>query len=282
MTAFAARPFLKWAGGKAKLLPQLLPLLPETMSGYCEPFLGGGAMFFELMRQQRVPTTRCRLSDLNLGLMITYEAVAKQSEKLVRRLDKMQCFMTAEDYEAVRSWYNKIPRLAKEDPTAVAAAFIYLNKTGFNGLYRVNKNGQFNVPWGQRPNAMLYELKNLRRCTKLLKGTLLDCCTFSQVNIPWKQSFIYLDPPYDPATETANFTRYTPLGFMWEDQRRLLEMCKLWDRAGHKWMISQADTPRVRELFQGFHFTSLQAPRAIAAKTSSRTPAPEIVIRNYE
>ena len=285
-----AAPFLKWAGGKRKLLPQLKPLFPADYKErlYCEPFLGGGSVFFSIAKDLRGAV----LSDANASLIRTYQVVQTLPPQFLACLKGLSVQTTEEEFYRNRDRFNKLRPGPSIASISHAALFIYLNKTCFNGLWRVNRGGQFNVPWGHYKAPLIDDgMYQARR--DALGGASLRKRDFREVFVdatpapsPFPRPFIYLDPPYDPISETSNFTGYTADKFTWDDQLALYKKILEWDKMGCKIMLSQADTPRVRELFDDpkgpdFFITELDVTRSIAAKANARTVVTELVIRNY-
>lgn len=270
------RPFLKWPGGKTQLLDQLRPLLPANYNRYHEPFLGGGAVFFSEF--QGCPAI---LSDTNAELINCYSVVRSNVEDLICLLKTMvvgeQNFYSIRDYQDAQYL----------SPLSKAARTIYLNKTCFNGLYRVNKKaGKFNAPWGKKdPKSFpaAYDFDNMRACSKALQTAALVCAPFDNAMFyARKNDFAYMDPPYMPVSKTANFTSYTPGGWTMADTQKLRETCDALTIRGVQFMLSNSDTPEVREAFDGFIINTVQARRAINCKGAKRGAVTELVIRNYQ
>ncbi len=267
-----ARPFLKWAGGKRRLLAQYAPLLPNEVRGYYEPFLGSGAMFFFLRPRLRGGVF---LSDRVGELIATYRAVRDGVEGVIRRLRRHA--YDRDHYYRVRAQNPK--RLS---PAGRAARFIYLNRTGFNGLYRVNRRGEFNVPFGRYKNPTICDAEGLRAASAALAGAEVEAGGFPA--LPGRVrpgDFVYLDPPYHPLGETSNFTAYTPDGFGDGKQRQLAEICRALDGKGARFMLSNSDTPLIHSLYKGFCITRAFAARAINSNPARRGKVSELVIRNY-
>ena len=267
------RPFLKWAGGKSALLDVLLRAAPETFNTYYEPFLGGGALFFGLYRAGRLQ--RAVLSDINPELVDTYQALRADVEAVIRVL---------ESYPYSKDFYYS---LREVDPWSLplaerAARMIYLNKTCYNGLYRVNRAGKFNVPFGRYKNPNYRDVANLRAVAEALQCATLVCASFEDV-VSQAQAgdFVYFDPPYAPLSQTARFTEYARGGFRREDQQRLAVVFRELAERGVWVMLSNSDTPFIRELYQDFVITRVHAPRYINSKPSRRGPQAEVLVTNY-
>jgi len=273
-----AKPFLKWAGGKTALLGQLLPLVPRVFRRYHEPFLGGGAVYFALASLEKkgeVEFTDAYLSDANEELMETYKVVRDDVEGLLEWLGKFQAAHSKEFYYRLRDWYPLTP-------VERAARFVYLNKTCFNGLYRVNKLGKFNVPMGNYKNPKICDEENLRLCSQALADAKLDCAPFEQVlDRAAAGDFVYFDPPYVPVSATANFTAYTQDGFGWADQERLASVVRELDRRGCLVMLSNAWVEPLQQLYAGFRLVEVQAPRVINSKGTARGKVREMLVLNY-
>ncbi len=266
-------PFLKWAGGKSQLFAQMREWFPSEFDVYVEPFLGGGAVFFRLLPDRAI------LSDLNAELMNVYRTVQSDVHPLMKVLDEHELRKTDKDYYyKVREW---IPETL--DPVARAARTIFLNKTCYNGLYRVNSKGQFNVPFGRYKNPQLYDEDNLLACSQALQGKLLLAADYQHAMAYARQGdFVYLDPPYQPVSETANFTSYTKDAFTETDQKELASAFSELDRRGCKVILSNSATDYVRELYDGYEIISLKATRAISSKAETRGEIEELLIMNYE
>jgi DNA adenine methylase len=265
-----ARPPIKWPGGKTSLLPEILTRLPQKINTYYEPFLGGGAVFFALAAEKRFK--RAALGDSNEELCLTYSALALDPGRVIALLRKH--VYEEEHYYAVRALDPK-----KLTPYAHAARFIYLNKTCFNGLYRVNKKGQFNVPFGRYTNPMICDEENLRAVSGVLAPVEIGPFDFEKLVAKAKRGdAVYCDPPYAPASDTANFTAYTAGGFGPEEQTRLRDVArKLVDRGVHV-LLSNSDTPFARKLYKGFKIEKVRAKRSINSKGDKRGDVGELLI----
>jgi DNA adenine methylase len=270
-----AEPFLKWVGGKRRLLPTLRSFLPSDLRTrrYVEPFLGGGAMFFALRPQHAA------ISDLNFDLVETYRVVRDETEDLVDRLDQLERAHSADAFYAARDRYNARPRIRAFER---AALFIYLNKTCFNGLYRVNRAGLFNAPIGRYAKPCIVDAPRLRAAAAALRDVDLRCAGFSDTLERISEGdFVYLDPPYVPLSRTKSFVAYDAAGFTQDDQVRLAVTFRELHRRGAKVMMSNADAPLVHALYEGFDIQRVLAPRAINSRATHRGPVCELVVRNY-
>ena len=263
------RPFLKWAGGKRQLLPELLTRRPETVRRYFEPFVGGAALFFEL-----APASSC-LSDVNGELVDCYLAIRDHVDAVIAALKQHR-------YD--KDYFYQIRSLVPSTLTLPerAARTIFLNRTGFNGLYRVNNRGQFNVPFGRYTNPTICDTRNLRACSLVLKSAHLAVEDFEQaVSGAGRGDFVYFDPPYVPVSHTSHFTSYTPGGFGWDEQRRLASVFAKLAARGVQVMLSNSDVPAVRQLYAGFRIDAVQARRNISCKGRRRGQVGEVVVCSY-
>lgn len=262
--AASARPFLKWVGGKRSVLPELVSRMPARYERYCEIFIGGGALFFE------TKPAKAYLSDLNFHLILTYIAVRDDVERLISQLKIHEHRHSAEYYKKAR------PKIAREsDPTKIGAWLIYLNKTCYNGLYRVNQSGEFNVPMGSYTEPNILDEENLRACSKALQGVEIMQHPFNQAPIT-KGGFYYLDPPYH-----KTFSSFDSSGFNDTDHEKLAKFCCELDEAGCYFMVSNSDTPMIRKLYEGFTIERIMAGRFVSCKSDQRVKQTELVIRNY-
>lgn len=267
-----AAPIIKWVGGKTKLLPELLARKPEHFGRYYEPFCGGAAMFF------RIAPERAVLSDSNTDLIGLYRAVAKDVSAVIKRLEAHREAHDQDHYYGTRARWN--------DPDASwsaydrAAAFIYLNKTCFNGLWRVNRAGGFNVPIGRYSDPPICVPESLRAAQAALSRARLSCGDYlTAVADAERGDFLYFDPPYDPVTPTANFTSYTAGAFGRDEQRALAEKARELVARGCRVMLSNSDTPFVRSLYRGaFRIDRVKCARAINSNASRRGEVDEVII----
>ncbi|MEM9815657.1 MAG: DNA adenine methylase [Cyanobacteria bacterium P01_D01_bin.6] len=267
------RPFLKWAGGKGRLLEQYRRYFPAQFRYYYEPFLGGGATFFYLYQfcDQSV------LADLNGELVNVYRCVKQDVETLIGLLRWHQTHHCHDYYYDMRA-QNQL-----RSPIERAARLIYLNKTCFNGLYRENSKGHFNVPMGRYKNPKVCDADTLRQASKALQQTNILCAEFNQVldQACTTQDFVYFDPPYHPISATSSFTGYNRYGFRSQDQERLQQTFSALARRGVKVMLSNSDCEFIRDLYQDFHISEIQASRAINSNARRRGKITELVITSY-
>ncbi len=273
------KPFVKWVGGKRQLLKQFRDLglyPPEDFdpitNTYFEPFVGGGAVFFDLLPK------KAELSDLNKELIITYNVIKDNAVELIKSLKKHK--YEKEYFLKIRS--KKIENLSDID---IASRFIYLNRTGFNGLYRVNKQGGFNVPFGQYNNPLICDEVNLHRVSKSLQNTSVKHQDYKAVlRLSKKGDFIYFDPPYFPVSKTASFTSYTAEAFLEKEHVELRDTFVELHERGCFVMLSNSDTPFINEIYSGItgvNITKVQAGRAINSNASKRGKITEVLITNY-
>lgn len=269
-----AQPFLKWVGGKAQLLAQFAHFFPEQVDRYIEPFIGGGAVFFHLKR--RFPHLRAVLRDNNDELINTYRVVRDAPEALMQRLDEH----LARYHEDCRGYYYRVRKaeLLATDGVERAARMIFLNKTCFNGLWRVNLRGRFNAPIGTHPRQSLYDRDSLLASSHALAGSDLATqdfrATFAEVQ---PGDFVYVDPPYIPASATARFTSYTKEDFGLAEQRELAALALAAAARGTRLMLSNSDTALAGELYAGCELHRVSARRAVNRVGSKRGMVQELV-----
>lgn len=267
--AKTVKPLIKWVGGKGQLLPQFKPHFPKHFNSFIEPFVGGGAVFFHLLPEKAV------LIDNNPELINFYLVVRDQPVDILNDLQK---HINAKEY------YYQVRACNPDqmDPVGRASRFLFLNKTAYNGLWRVNKKGRHNVPFGRYKNPKYLDEENLDRVSTALKKADILLGDFGEaLRFARAGDFIYLDPPYHPLSDTACFTSYTPHAFGEKEEMRLAEVFRSLNRRGCFLMLSNSDSPFVRELYQGFDIQVVYAKRAINCRSDRRGPITELVIRNY-
>ncbi len=261
-------PVLKWAGGKTQLLERILARLPERIETYYEPFVGGAAVFFALARERRF--RRAVLSDRNPDLVGVYRALQEDVESVIEVLRGYH--YSKEDYYRIRA---ELPDSAAER----AARTIYLNKTGYNGLYRVNSKGQFNVPFGRYVNPKFCDETRLRAAAEALRGVRIAERDFEQtVQRAKPGDAVYFDPPYVPVSRTANFTAYARDGFGMDEHERLARVFAAVAERGARVVLSNSDTPETRRLFRAFSPEKVLVGRSINSRTTGRGPIGEILV----
>jgi DNA adenine methylase len=268
-----AQPFVKWAGGKRRLLDVIVPMLPPTFRNYYEPFAGGAALFYAVAHHAR----RCYLSDTNLELVITYRVIKEQPELLIARLKKYAARHSEEQYYRVR-------RAKPKDDVEMAARLLYLNRTCFNGLYRVNKrDGAFNVPFGRYTKPNIVQENTIRACHLLLRKVTLRHEDFRKLGRrPQAGDFVYFDPPYHP-TGDDSFTSYTREDFDEADQLGLRDYALELHERGVFVMVSNSKTRLTEMLYRRKEFKrrTVQAPRRINCQSANRGCVEELLITNY-
>lgn len=272
-SAVAPRPFIKWAGGKGQLVDELLARISASFATYYEPFIGGGALFFSLCPKQAV------LFDVNEQLVNTYCVVRDRPEELITDLSQ---HVYEKDYYYQMRDVDRSADFATWSAVRKASRFIYLNRTCFNGLYRVNSKGFFNVPFGRYTNPKIVDAGNIRKCSEILQPVEISVSDFSSVGERAQANdFVYFDPPYVPLSRTASFTSFSAGGFSWEDQERLRNLCGQLHEKGVKFMLSNSLTDKILNLYQSFHYHVVTAQRAINSAGDKRGKVNEIIITNY-
>ena len=266
-----AAPVVKWVGGKTKLLPELLARVPERFGRYYEPFAGGAALFFRLAPRRAV------LADSNADLIGLYGALATDVAGVIRRLQHHRDAHDERHYYATRAKWND--RDASWPAAERAAAFVYLNKTCFNGLWRVNRSGDFNVPIGRYTDPPICVPEALRAASAVLSRAELRNTDYrAAVADAEPGDFVYFDPPYDPVTTTANFTSYTAVAFDADDQRALADCARDLVARGCRVMLSNSDTPFIRSIYKGLKIERVKCARAINSNASKRGEVDEVLI----
>lgn len=272
------KPFVKWAGGKRSIINDIKKLIPKDCNTYYEPFVGGGAVLFELAPKQAV------INDYNKELMNVYNCIKDDSKfsSMCRELDKHEANHSEEYYYEVRNLDKDKKKFNKLSDYKRAARTIYLNKSCFNGLYRVNKNNEFNVPFGKKLKVNTYDGMNLT-----LIYTYLNLNNIQILNTDYEQAvkdakkgdFVYFDPPYD--SDTTTFNDYTENGFGKEEQKRLAKVFKDLSDRGCYVMLSNYNTTLVKELYKDFHIHVIEGKTMIGAKSKDRKKVEEVLITNY-
>jgi DNA adenine methylase len=271
-----SRPFLKWAGGKTQLLSELAKYYPTVgVNRYFEPFLGSGAVFFHF--KAMVNPKSAFLWDNNLELIQTFQAVRDDVEGVIELLREHESSHSKEHFLKVRK--IRVKRVAK--PSEIAARLIYLNKTCFNGLYRVNSRGEFNVPFGKYLKPSILNEEGLRKASRQLAGADIAVKDFRMVLCDAEAGdFVYLDPPYHPRSDTSYFTSYTRDSFGEKDQRELAEVYRALDRKGCLLVLSNSDTTLVGQLYKDFKKVEVNARRNINSRADRRGPIKERLVVN--
>jgi DNA adenine methylase len=265
-----SKPFVKWVGGKRSLIHAILPRLPETFKTYYEPFVGGGALYFAIADK----ISRAVLSDINPELITTYQTIKNQPERLIHALKKHARHHSAAYYYDVRQY-------APRSDIEIAARFLYLNKTCYNGLYRVNSKGVFNTPIGRQQNANIVQQDNIAACSQVLKNTKILWGDFTAIS-PRHGDFVYFDPPYYPVDDIS-FTSYSKDDFTASDQERLHDFIVALHKKGVFIMLSNSKTSFIKHLYAEsfFRHHTVKAPRFINCKAHDRGEVNELLITNY-
>lgn len=274
-----AKPFVKWAGGKRSIIDKLINLAPEDFNTYYEPFVGGGAMLYELQPKKAV------INDYNTELMNVYECIKDENKfaNMCSELNKHEAKHSEDYYYEIRDLDRDKKKFNKLADYKRAARTIYLNKACFNGLYRVNSKNEFNVPSGKKNKVNTYDGPNLGIIHCLLNFNdikLLSTDFEEAVKNAKKGDFIYFDPPYD--SDTSTFNSYTENGFGKEEQKRLAEVFKDLDKRGCYVMLSNYNTKLIKELYKDFNFNYVEAQRNIGASSKNRSKVEEVIITNYK
>lgn len=270
-------PILKWVGGKRQLLPEIRKYIPNKFSTYYEPFIGGGAVLFDIQPQKAI------VNDVNSELINLYQVVKYDVEALIEDLSKHK--NEEEYFYEVRAWDRDHATYKELTDIERASRIHYLNKTCYNGLFRVNQSGQFNSPFGRYKNPNIKNTITLRAVSKY----------FNQANIEFrntdfeeavkgirKGAFVYFDPPYDPVSDSANFTGYVKSGFDKDEQIRLKKLCDRLDQRGVKFLLSNASTDFINDLYGRYKIEHIKAKRVINSNSDGRGEVDEVLVRNYE
>ena len=272
-------PVLKWVGGKRQLLNDIIPMIPKNCSTYVEPFIGGGAVLFELQPKKAI------INDFNSELINVYTVIRDYSEELIKELQFHKDNNTSEHFYAVREYDRKPEFFSQMTPVQKAARVIYLNKTCYNGFYSVNSAGQFNSPYGKYKNPNIVNETVIRAMSKYFNenNIVIKNEDFKEALKGLRRgAFVYLDPPYMPISSSSSFTGYTENGFNEDKQRELKELCDKLDKKGIKFLQSNSDCEFIRELYSGYRIKTIKAKRAINSKGNSRGEINEVLIYNYE
>lgn len=272
-----AAPVLKWVGGKRQLMGEIEKVLPKTYTTYYEPFIGGGAVLFELQPKKAV------INDVNSELINLYNVIKDDVELLIEDLRKhentSEYFYRIREMDRDRELYEKLSNIEK------ASRIVYLNKTCFNGLFRVNKSGEFNSPFGKYKNPNIVDEVTLRAVSKYFNKAdikILNSDFEQSLKGIRRGSFVYLDPPYDPVSSSANFTGYDKGGFNRDEQIRLKKLCDKLDKKGVKFLLSNSATDFIKDLYKDYNIKVVKAKRAINSNGNARGEVDEVLVRNYE
>lgn len=268
-------PILKWVGGKRQLLSEIIPLIDESCDNYVEPFIGGGAVLFRLQPKKAI------INDYNTELINVYRTVRDDLDGLVALLKKHEKYNSSDYYYEVRA-LDRTPNFDKMSNSEKAARIIYLNKTCYNGLYRVNSLGQFNSPYGKYKNPNIVNEVVLRAISKYLNGNEISIRSgdYKDVLNDIENSFVYLDPPYMPISSSSSFTGYTEGGFGYDKQVELKEECDKLNSKGVHFLQSNSDCEEIRELYKAYRIKVVKAKRAINSDAKKRGQINEVLIYN--
>jgi len=281
MIKYYANPFIKWAGGKRQIISELLKNIPKNFNNYFEPFLGGGALFFELYNNELLKNKQVYLSDINEQLINTYKIIQQFPYELIEELQKFEDKHCKEFYYEIRCMDRK-SNFHELNDIIKAARFIYLNKTCFNGLYRVNKKGYFNVPIGNYKKPKILNKENILNVSKALQNVIILNIHYKKIlKYIRKGDFIYFDPPYFPINNTSNFISYTKDSFLETEQ---LELFKFVQKLNNKQCFileSNSDTNFIKNLYNTFKIKEILANRTINSKITKRGRITELLIANY-
>jgi DNA adenine methylase len=274
-TENVARSIVKWAGGKKALLGELLPLVPVAVERYFEPFAGGAALFFALASETPCRFKKATLADTNADLVALYQALKTDADALIETLGQYR-------YDEAMFYATRDVDPATLDPVGRAARLLFLNKTCFNGLWRVNSKGKFNVPFGRLVNPKIVDPPRLRAASKALRHATCKLGDFAKITKNAKPGdFVYFDPPYAPISSTANFTAYGSAGFGPEQQTRLVEELSRLKALKVRAVLSNADTPYTRELYARFSVRVVHMRRSINSATAKRGLSPELLVDTW-
>ncbi|WP_036487122.1 DNA adenine methylase [Myxosarcina sp. GI1] len=268
-----AKPFVKWVGGKTQLLPELTSRLPDNFERYFEAFIGGGALFFHLQPEQST------LIDINEELTNVYRVIKYKTDELIT--DLKQHIYEKDYYYQIRD-VDRTEEYKFWSDVRRASRLIYLNKTCFNGLYRVNSKGEFNTPMGSYKNPKIVDATNLRACSQALQKAEIITGSFLKVEkLVTDRDFVYFDPPYAPLNATSNFTGYSQKGFDGEMQLSLRDLCDRLNDKGVRFMVSNSNAPLILDLYKDYKVEFVYATRAINSKGNKRGKIPEVIVTNY-
>ena len=276
-----AKPFVKWVGGKRQIISELLKNIPHNFNNYFEPFVGGGALFFELYNLGILKNKTFYLSDINEELINTYKVIRDYPNELIEELKEFKIKHNKEFYYQIRE-LDRSENYKDLDNITKAARFIYLNRTCFNGLYRVNKKGYFNVPIGSYKNPQIVNEENILAVSITLQNAIIKHCDYKEIlKYVTKNDFIYFDPPYYPINKTSNFTSYTQDNFLEKEQIELFDTFKSLSNKGCFVLESNSDTDFINNLYKEFIIEKVFANRAINSNGNKRGKITEVLIRNY-
>jgi DNA adenine methylase len=274
------KPFVKWAGGKRQLLAELEKNFPKQFGTYFEPFLGGGAVLFDLLAKK--PNLKCSVSDLNSDLVLAYVTIRDKLGRLIESLENH----SKNYHKDSTNYYYEVRKQEPKSQIEKVSRLLFLNKTCFNGLYRVNSKGKFNVPLGRYTNPNIVNRENLITASKFLQSEKIkiSCRDFESILKDAKKGdFVYFDPPYQPVSDTANFTSYTHRDFTEDDLQRLADLANQLNSKGAHVLLSNSNTKIVKKIFSSkkWKVKEIAVNRAINSNSQKRTGHKEILIKNY-
>lgn len=272
------KPVLKWVGGKRQLLPRIEKLIPKKYTKYYEPFIGGAAVLLNEQPKKAI------INDYNEELINTYKVIQNNVDELIEELKMHEKLNNSDYFYTVREW-DRLPGYEQRSDVEIAGRFIYLNKTCYNGLYRVNMAGQFNTPYGKYKNPNIVNAHGLRFLSNYFNETDITFKTGDfedAVKYIRKGSFVYFDPPYQPVSTTSNYTGYTSGGFDENDQIRLKKLCDKLNERGVKFLLSNSNVKFITDLYEDYTIEVVGATRAINSNAKKRGEVEEVLIRNYE
>lgn len=274
------KPLLKWAGGKRQLMPEILPRIPDKWDTYFEPFAGGAALLCSLYSGRRIE--KGVISDLNAELVNFYQIVRDSPDSFIALLSDLQYGNNRLDYLSCRKRFNEITgRLSEKVERAVL--FVYLNRHSYNGLWRVNSRGKYNVPFGKYKQSSYPAEDEIAAFSRMLNEVIILNSDFRQaVSNAQEGDFVYFDPPYAPESKTANFTSYNSAAFNASEQKHLADLCRELDEKRVRFMVSNSDTEEIALLYEGFRQDHVSASRSINSIGSKRKGACELIIMNYD
>jgi DNA adenine methylase len=271
--ARGSAPFLKWAGGKRQLVSRILGIVPDRIGTYFEPFVGGGAVFFALAAEEKRRFQRAVLADANRDLVTCYQAIQREVEAVIAEL---------RGYRYERDFYYEVRARSPRAPVKVAARFIYLNRCGYNGLYRVNSRGVFNVPFGRYKNPVICDAPRLRAVAAALQHAEIVHADFGETLArATADDFVYLDPPYVPLSATSSFTRYARAGFGPEEQERLAKHLRALGEAGVPALLSNSYCAATRQLYDNMPYQMVYVGRAINSVAHKRGAVAELLVKSF-
>ena len=276
--AKTTKSFLKWIGGKGRIMSHLIAAAPQTFNNYFEPFLGGGSVYFAIREYFQLTSEPGNgvfyLSDANPELITTFKAVQSDPDAVIERLRLLAAQHSKEFYLTFR-------KQRPAEPLDIAAWFIYLNKTCFNGMWRVNSKNEFNIPFGQYKNPTICDRERILGASVALQDAVIECKSFVDLIAPGPGDFIYCDPPYHKTYGDSPKGGYHADGFAWAEQVKVKEIADMWRAVGANVMLSNSGTDEIRELYGDYNILPISAPRTIGGGADRRANAEEFLITSY-